>query len=383
MEEKIEKLVVKFLNKTATQAELKLVSDWLENPKNMLLFRKIVDVHVAIIPSMTSPKTERTVELFLKQIGKKKNKVFQINNFKYFVAASIILLFGVVLFFKYESQSNRQILNNRDSQVLIEQGSNKAILTLENGTQMVLEKGTSINTVNASSDGKQIVYSSSESLKKVKYNYLTIPRGGQFQLVLSDGTKVWLNSESKLKYPVSFNKGKNREVELIYGEAYFDVISSRGNNIGKFLVKNQYQEVEVLGTEFNIKAYPDESDVYTTLVEGKVLINYEGETHTLKPNQQAKLDIQTKEVLSYKVDVKRVISWKDGIFSFTNNSLKDIMRVISRWYDVDVVFVNSELETVMFKGSLDKNQSIQNILSIMKSTSINDYSIMDRTVYLE
>src|SRR5690606_24930608 len=154
----------------------------------------------------------------------------------------------------------------------IDTGSDKATLTLEDGSHIVLGKGTSYNTQNARSNGEKIVYGAAESdIAKVVYNFLTVPRGGQFHVVLSDGTEVWLNSESQLKYPVNFKKGQTRQVELVYGEGYFVVSPSSDHGGTKFVVFNQFQEIEVLGTEFNIKAYKEEENIYTTLVEGKVI----------------------------------------------------------------------------------------------------------------
>ena len=216
----------------------------------------------------------------------------------------------------------------------------------------------------------------------IKYNYLTIPRGGQFFIKLSDGTQVSLNSESQLKYPVHFIEGETREVELVYGEAYFDVSPSTNHKGAKFKVLNNTQEIEVLGTEFNIKAYQDEVNIYTTLVEGKVAINTPNLKQLLIPNQQSILDTQNNTLSVITVDVLEAISWKEGVFSFVDKPLKDIMKVLSRWYDVDIIFDNKELESAEFIGTLNKNQSIDEVLSIMKSFSLNNYEIKGDTIIL-
>lgn len=263
-------------------------------------------------------------------------------------------------------------------------GTDKAKLTLEDGSVVVLEKGAAFKTKNANSNGEEIVYQAAkEKASVIKYNYLTIPRGGQFFVKLSDGTQVWLNSESQLKYPVNFIEGETRKVELVYGEAYFDVSPSTNHKGAKFKVINNAQEVEVLGTEFNIKAYKDEANIYTTLVEGKVAISTPNLKQLLIPNQQSIVDTLKDTLSVIKVDVKGEISWKDGVFSFVDKPLIDIMKVISRWYDVDIIFENKELESVEFMGTLNKNQSIEEILSIMKSFSINNYEIKDKTIILK
>ncbi len=262
-------------------------------------------------------------------------------------------------------------------------GKDKATLTLEDGSLISLEKGASFKTKNAKSNGEQIVYQNAKSNPSViKYNYLTIPRGGQFFIKLSDGTQVSLNSESQLKYPVHFIEGETREVELVYGEAYFDVSPSTNHKGAKFKVLNNTQEIEVLGTEFNIKAYKDEVNIYTTLVEGKVAINTPNLKQLLIPNQQSILDTQNNTLSVITVDVLEAISWKEGVFSFVDKPLKDIMKVLSRWYDVDIIFDNKELESAEFIGTLNKNQSIDEVLSIMKSFSLNNYEIKGDTIIL-
>jgi len=265
----------------------------------------------------------------------------------------------------------------------IQPGSDKATLTLEDGSVVALEKGESINISRASSNGEQIIYKDEAiNLSKVAYNYLTIPRGGQFNVKLSDGTVVWLNSESKLKYPIAFVEGETRQVELVYGEAYFDVSPSTKHKGAKFIVISQSQEIEVLGTEFNVKAYKDETSIYTTLVEGKVIVNTSLSNDVLTPSEQLKLNIQDNTISVSNVDVYSEISWKEGVFSFKEKPLKDIMKVISRWYDVNVIFENKELELLKFNGVLDKERSVEKVLSIMKSTTINNYEIDNKTIRL-
>ncbi len=247
-----------------------------------------------------------------------------------------------------------------------------------------MANGKPLETQNAVSNGEEIVYSNvNESVAEIKYNYLTIPRGGQFSVKLSDGTQVWLNSESQLKYPKVFPKGITRQVELLYGEAYFDVSPSSENQGAKFIVHHKQQEVQVLGTEFNIKAYGDESNVFTTLVEGRVAVTSGRNRKNLRPNQQSNLNVDSGEMTVATVDVYNEISWKDGVFSFVDMPLNDIMKVISRWYDVEVVFENRDLGSVQFIGTLEKNQSIEEILSIMQSTTINSYEIKGKTITIK
>lgn len=267
----------------------------------------------------------------------------------------------------------------------IEPGKEKAILTLEDGSNITLEKGKSYVSSSLNSNGEKLVYNSGVNSKsKNVFNYLTIPRGGQYFVKLSDGTKVWLNSASKLKYPVAFVEGEMREVELVYGEAYFDVSPSTEHKGSKFKVLNQNQEVEVFGTEFNIKAYKDDSDIYTTLVEGKVTVNLEGKKRFLKPNQQSVLEINSQRITVSNIDVYNEISWKEGVFSFEDLTLREITKVLSRWYDVDFVFLNKSLENEEFVGVLDKKQNLEDILSTIKNFGIiREYKINGKTIVLK
>jgi ferric-dicitrate binding protein FerR (iron transport regulator) len=270
---------------------------------------------------------------------------------------------------------------------IIEPGTDKAILTLEDGTELTLEKGQNFKTQNANSNGEAIVYESTKiKSEEIQYNYLTIPRGGQYRLVLSDKTKVWLNSETKLKYPVTFIRGKTRIVELVYGEAYFDVSPSSENKSANFQVLNQSQLIEVLGTEFNLKAYKDDDNVYTTLVEGKIAINLNnGKKQDLSPDQQAKWNPNTNSLsLEKDVNVYNEISWKYGVFNFNGKPLKEIMKTISRWYDVEIVFLNKKVEETEFVGVIRKNRNLEDILVNIKNFGvIKDYERKEKMVILK
>lgn len=301
--------------------------------------------------------------------------------FKYAVAAS------VVLFITFTTIFNQQKPNVVVAAVSnkIEVGTDKAMLTLEDGSTVVLEKGKVYNNKNVNSTGKELLYNKSNSAsKKVAYNYLTIPRGGQFAITLSDGTKVWLNSETKLKFPVNFIEGKTRGVELVYGEAYFDVSPSTAHKGAGFIVFQQKQEIHVVGTEFNIKAYKDDSNISTTLVEGKVEMQFANVKQNLIPNQRANFDLKTNKVKIAKVDVYSEICWKDGVFSFEDKPLDEIMKVLSRWYDIQVVFENESIKKEQFNGVLIKDRNIDEILrSIKNSGIIKKYEFKNKILILK
>jgi len=300
---------------------------------------------------------------------------------KYAGAASVLLLIAVTFFKDVSIGFEKPEV--AVATVPIEIGSSKALLTLGDGSVIALNEGEAFESTNMSSNGEEIVYIDTRANKKPEYNLITIPKGGQFLITLSDGTQVWLNSESQLKYPTHFIEGENRIVELVYGEAYFDVTPSSEYHGSGFKVFNNQQEVDVLGTEFNIKAYKDEVNIYTTLVEGNVAIRYSGKNIKLKPSQQSIIDSNNNAVVK-TIDVFNEVSWKDGVFSFENKTLKEIMKVLSRWYDVTIVFENESIAEELFFGILDKNQNIEEILNSIKNFEIiKDYEIKNKTIKLK
>lgn len=301
--------------------------------------------------------------------------------FRYAIAASVMLFITFATVFNNKTQEIQPVVVANT----IETGTDKATLTLEDGSTVVLEKGKVYTNKNVNSSGKELVYTNSKtSSKKTAYNYLTIPRGGQFAITLADGTKVWLNSETQLKFPVHFVAGKTRSVELVYGEAYFEVSPSTNHNGAGFTVLQKNQQVHVLGTEFNIKAYKDDSNIATTLVEGKVEMQFGAVKQKLIPNQKASLDLNTNKVKIAKVDVYSEICWKDGIFSFEDKPLGEIMKVLSRWYDIQVVFENESVKKEQFNGVLIKDRNIEDILKSIKNTGIiNKYEFKNKTLILK
>lgn len=309
---------------------------------------------------------------------KKKSKIRQL--YWYSAAASILVLVSLGLMF-FQNVDN-PIEGNAIGTITA--GTDKATLTLSDGSQVALEKGQTYTTDQLESDGEQISYKSNKNaVSDIAYNYLTIPRGGQFHLNLSDGTEVWLNSETQIKYPVSFSEGQTRMVELVYGEAYFDVSPSTEHKGAKFKVLNKSQEIEVLGTEFNIKAYKDETNIYTTLVEGKVAVNTTHNKGILVPDQQAILNLSTNSFEINAIDVYNEISWKKGVFSFKDKTMEQIMTVLGRWYNAEFVFENEDLKNVQFMGVLKKDEAITSLLTTLKNSEfINAYEIKDNNTVI-
>lgn len=388
------KILLKKINATLTKEEEVVFQNWLQESKeNKHLYEKLVYIkrektHIKKVSALdTDEAWGFVVEKYNKSNFQSASWLSLPKIMKYAVAASLVLFisFGLIYinrdnFTPTSIQLSPVIVNNT-----ITTGTDKAILTLEDGTSVELKKNIVYTTPEVSSDGKQIVYNNvSTNSKKVKYNYLTIPRGGQFFIKLSDGTQVWLNSETKIKYPVTFTAGVDRQIELMYGEAFFDVSSSENHQGASFKVYHNRQNVEVLGTQFNIKAYKNETNIYTTLLEGKVAVDIDANRQYLKPSQQSNYNLDTNSFVISTIDAKKEILWKDGVFNFESKKLKDIMVVLSRWYDMDVVFENTHLNDQKFVGIFNKNYSIEDILNVMKDANvINSYSINNKLITLK
>ena len=260
-------------------------------------------------------------------------------------------------------------------------GGNRATLILSNGSSINLtgvkngalasEKGV---VINKNADGR-ITYGHGKgnAASASVFNTVLTPRGGQYQLVLSDGTKVWLNSASSLKYPVTFTAAK-REVELS-GEAYFEVAH---NQHKPFMVVSNGQTVEVLGTHFNINAYQDEQATKTTLLEGSVKVLTKGVSSKIKPGEQVQ---QTNGKLTVsECDLEEAVAWKNGFFYFKDDNIKTIMRQLSRWYDVEIKY-EGQIPEREFSGQMNKNIDASQLMHILSIEKIH-YRLENRTIVI-
>jgi hypothetical protein len=386
VDSKIQIILVKYLSKEANIDEIEELDRWLIKKGNMTIFNSYVQTDYFTSIFMTKYDLQMAKSKIHKRIRliEKRNKLERYKKIAF--AASIILLVGISLFNQF--YFNETIII-RDPIVI---GTDKAVLTLENGDQVILEKGQKFQNKTVNSDGKELSYSiknrSSINFKneKIASNFLTIPRGGQFSLNLEDGTKVLLNSDSKIKYPVKFIKGKKRQVELLYGEAFFDVSSSQNNNGSEFIVSTKTQKINVLGTKFNIKAYSEDDIITTTLVEGKVKVENGENQILLFPNQQSKVDSNSTVINVSDVDVSQQISWINGLFSFNDTSLEDIMHTLSRWYDLEFIFKSANQKGFIFSGILERTKSIEDILFIIEKTSSSNeinFEINNKTIIID
>jgi transmembrane sensor len=380
-EDRYRELATKWLNHTITPDEQEEFAAW---------YNAGQDAPV----DMPSTFAENE-DLLRERILNKVNQVIKKNNNRRIipplwlsVAAGLLLLAGISIFYhllihptKLHAFAHQKNHIKND----VAPGGNKAILTLSNGATINLndvKNGVLANqgqTLLKKNKNGQLIYEAPGSKLKVKdasavYNTITIPKGGQFQIVLSDGSKVWLNAASSITFPAAFSKTERRVT--ITGEVYFEVAK---NKHLPFRVVAGKQTVEVLGTHFNINAYDDESTIKTTLIEGSVKVSADNQTAILKPDEQsAILNNGTDKISINAVDTDDVLAWKNGNFQFEKAEIPMILREAARWYNVDVKY-EGQLPQRRFTGSISRNVNLSQLLNMLKYTGIN-FKIEGKTI---
>jgi transmembrane sensor len=293
-------------------------------------------------------------------------------------AAVLVLGLGVSTYFLLTHRGqNADLLGRQSAQRDIPPGKNGAILTLADGTQLVLDslgegKIATQNGTQISLNNNELKYDASAATDGAALNTITTPKGRQYHVILPDGTEVWLNAASSIQYPVAF-KGRERRVK-ISGEVYFEVASKSWQ---PFVVTADQMKLEVLGTSFNVNTYNDEKTIRTTLLTGAVKIT---PTHTTKP--QVLVPGQTGVLskpdagegatltITETPDADKIIAWKNGLFNFDGMDLYSVMRQLERWYNIDVQYVGKP-ENVIFKGKMHRNTNLSDVLMVLETMDVN------------
>jgi transmembrane sensor len=359
------------------------LQEWLSVPENDQSYKKLIDLETLKSKEAfyKSINIDAAFEKIKRKIGNDQVSVVPMYNYvilKY--AAVFLVLLGITALFLFNNKSatvKQQIVvvksilpKYTDPTLILADGT---VVSLKPGKEKIVSKNGVIANVN-----HVLVYDAKKMLKGSVLsgeNTLMVPVGGIYAVNLSDGTKVWLNSKSSLKYPVEFSGGK-RAVTL-EGEAYFEVAK---NPHSPFIVKTKSGNVTVLGTHFNISSYPEDADFTTTLAEGKVKVFGYGETLKkasviLKPGQQAQVSKNSAAAKITEVDPENFTAWKDGKFYFQNENLKSILNKMSRWYNFKVRFEDKSLEQIKFTGIVLKEQPVDYLLGIISKTSNIKYKI--------
>jgi len=379
----IYELIKKYRDNTASESEKQALLEW---------YRQTA-YQDAEFPEDEDAVGEFMLERLNRENKPRNGRIIPIR--RWLLAASVLILLGLgslyVIHIRGGSQKNNIALIPKKD---IAPGGNKAILTLANGSKISLTDAS--NGTVASQNGVQVTKAANGQLVYVikntgmpitasgaansenktaalAFNTIETPKGGQYQVVLPDGSKVWLNAMSSIKFPVSFSSLKERRVELT-GEAYFEV---EHNKDLPFRVVSGKQVVEVLGTHFNVNAYPDETGIKTTLLKGSVKVTGDSNSAILKPGQQAEF---TSSITISNVNTDEAVAWKNGYFFFDDEKLQDIMRVVARWYDVKVVFADESTKNETFGALSTRFANISTLLNMMEQTGDARFSIDGSTI---
>lgn len=358
-------LLEKYINKKATTGEQTLLDEYYKRLDAMSDLQ------------LSEQEEDVLQESILKKI---QLQIYPKRSYRiWYAAASIVVILGIGLYLIQPKQTQPIVIAQKNE---ILPGSNKAVLTLGNGEQIVLTRAN--KGVLANQGGVQITkgengrlsYQIQNNSTPTTYNTITVPRGGQYEVMLSDGSKVLLNAESSLTYPAQF-KGKSRNVEL-KGEGYFEVAKDVAM---PFVVQANDVEVHVLGTHFNISAYADDSTITTTLVEGAVTMNKGKTSKLLKPGQQGMATNNFGEIAVQNANMEQSMGWVNGNFVFKDLHIKEIMKIVARWYNIEVEY-QGNVQLKKFGGTISRYHNITELLDYMKITGSVNYKIEGRRVIL-
>jgi transmembrane sensor len=356
------------------------------------VYNKLYEIAAQQEPGAIDERFKATLEAKLNQLPAAQAPVRRLRTttpWIKWVAAAVVLLVtgGTVYWFTTKNTVTKPApvaTTKTTIPIEAEPGGNHATLTLSNGTVIVLDQAKegdlahqSNSRIVKSNNGQVVYFPTATASTAIEYNTISTPRAGQYHIVLPDGTHVWLNAASSLRFPTAFS-GKTREVELS-GEGYFEVTHDKSK---PFYVSKGDMQVEVLGTHFNINAYEDEEVAKVTLLEGSVKVGRRQkadgrkESVVLKPGEQAiaiASQLTTDHsplTVDHSPDIEKVIAWKDGFFEFNNMPLPAIMRQISRWYDVDVI-LDSKYPDKRFGGRISRKLNLANIISMLETYGVH------------
>lgn len=370
--------IVDYCSGNISEADSRTLQSWINTaPENRETFEKylrLVKMHRMVKGSEEIRDAEAWKRLSATMAAK---KICRIRQRVVAVAAVVLLFLGIGLGF-LESREETVPLG---SNIHILPGTTKATLVLANGTQLdltrndlreVQEQGALIK--NDTTVGLQYELNH-QKMEEPVWHTVKVPVSGEYHFTLSDGTRVWLNSESEITFPVSF-VGGSREV-VVKGEAYFEVKSDKAH---PFIVHAKEVDIEVVGTKFNVAAYEDSHRVVTTLAEGRVNVEMSGQVVGLSPDEQVSVDLKSGKMAKNSVSASTNISWIQGIFEYENMTLEEITTQLSRWYGVDFIFSAAEFKTRRFTGVVKKYDELNNVLKIIEKTTNVSFMINGKDI---
>lgn len=324
-------------------------------------------------PALPPEKEQEMADAILSRARRAERK--RIPMFRLAAAAAVLAVLGAGLLFMLNSRRPAAPTPRTATASATAPGHNKATLILADGTVVPLDSAGEQQIGQGIRQSKgQLRYTAEAKSGSIQFNTLATPRGGQFRLTLPDGSRVWLNSASSLRYPTAFNGGQ-RVVEL-KGQGYFEIAQAPSQ---PFIVKVNSMEVQVLGTRFDVMAYPDENVVNTTLLNGAVQVKNASATRLLRPGQQAVLNDGNNHITIQQADTTKVIAWKNGLFLFDNMDLQTILREVSRWYNVEVVYTVTP-SSELYGGAISRNMSLEAVLHLLEGNGFNHLKTEDRKI---
>lgn len=375
-------LIIKYLKGHLSEEEDLALGNWLrERPENSILFKKLTDkefVRKELKRFDSFDENQAYKKIKQATTGKSYGVVNMNLKLLWWAAAALLFIIPASILFVNSPEKTPPVLAKQENVTNnglkdIAPGGNVATLTLSDGSVITLDQegdGTIIKEGNIDivklKDG-QLAYdiNGKKAAEKTHFNTIATPMGGQYSLTLSDGTRVWLNAASSLRFPAAFHNPQRR-VEM-KGEIYFDIAKDVNH---PFIVSVNGIEVEVTGTQFNVNAYNDEQSMKITLLEGGVTIGDNEKATRLQPGQQAEISGQGDVAVHKNVDISEVISWKEGIFHFNKADIPTVMRQLARWYNVEVEYKTTGKKRA-FKGEIQRDLELSQVIKILKKNNIN------------
>ena len=379
----IARIIQKSLKGKLSESEERQLSGWRKvSDENERAFQRMIseDFYTIGMEKLEMYDSRVAYGRFLQKKYQQRRKRRFLINMARVAAVALPFVIALVLYVGLNREEEQMVRPSLASNIL--PGTSKAVLTLANGQMIPLGKEATDSTIitdgtQISASGSGVTYASGVESESVVYNKLEIPRGGEFCLTLSDGTRVWLNSETSIQYPVAFG-AKERRV-FVQGEAYFEVAKDANK---PFTVQFMSSSVTVLGTSFNIRAYPEEKRSQTTLAEGSVRIYSPGSSMLLKPGEQAEVSALSGEMVKQEVEVKNFTSWKDGRFVFEQQPLEYIMRPLERWYDIRVIFKDEGAKRISLSGNMKRYGDFSQVMKMLQMTGDVRFELHGNDVYI-
>ncbi|TCD02731.1 FecR family protein [Pedobacter psychroterrae] len=372
--EEAKELIAKYNAGQCTDSEKALIEDWymqLSNHEHDLSDKRIEEIGQEILQQLPKPDPEERIAPSREEADSNPPRIENPKTVKLIkvisgIAAVLLLWYG-----NYMYITANRTPTNQETTSIIQPGSNRATLTLSNGKKINLSDAKTGVII----DVNELTYNDGTPIENpgetIGTQTLSTPKGGQYQVVFKDGTKIWLNAASTLTFKTSPSYLATREVSLS-GEAYFEIAKDKNR---PFKVLTSGQVIEVLGTHFNVSAYKDDVTTKTTLVEGSVSVN---QNIILSPGEQANLT--GSKITVQKIDTDNAVAWKNGEFMFLKEKLRDIMPKLSRWYDVEIAYQNEDLANRQFSGTISKFENVAEVLRMLQLTGEINFKIEGRRI---